>query len=131
MSAPPSKPLNRQIEVVVRSYYVEERIEKGDTHFVFGYQITIVNQAETSVQLLSRQWLLTDGNGNKSEVQGQGVVGKQPLIAPGQEFQYSSGTIFKTPVGTMEGSYLMTTIDGQQFTVNIPPFRLALPHIIN
>lgn len=125
------KQLAKQVKVKVRSYFIEQRSKDDETLFVFGYQVNIVNQASSSVQLLSRHWLITDANGNKSEVQGDGVIGQQPHIAPGEEYQYSSGTIFKTPVGTMEGCYTMIDEDGEQFTVAITPFRLALPHIIN
>ena len=125
------KQLAKQIKVNVRPYFIEQRQEGKDNLYVFGYQVNIHNQSNQPVQLLSRHWLITDANGNRSEVQGEGVIGQQPRLPPGDEYQYSSGTIFKTPVGAMEGQYTLVTDQGQEFQVAIQPFRLAVPHIIN
>ncbi|MDF2176777.1 Co2+/Mg2+ efflux protein ApaG [Aliiglaciecola sp. CAU 1673] len=99
--------------------------------FAFAYHITIKNQGDEGVQLLSRYWLITDGNGNKMEVSGEGVVGKQPVIMPGENYQYSSGAMLETPVGTMQGFYTMERLDGGQFNAAIPIFSLAVPHLVN
>ncbi|KUE78103.1 Co2+/Mg2+ efflux protein ApaG [Aeromonas schubertii] len=97
----------------------------------FHYRIEIENQGSLSVQLLRRRWLITDANGKRVEVEGAGVVGKQPIIAPGDTFSYQSGVPLETPLGVMEGSYVMQDEEGEEFSVPIPPFTLAVPNIIN
>lgn len=121
-----------QIEVSVKTQYIAEQSNKQENRFVFAYTITIENNSNIdSVQLLSRYWLITDGNGERSTVVGDGVIGKQPNIAKNERFTYTSGCILKTAVGTMEGHYQMLTPDGQEFSVAIPVFGLAVPNIVN
>lgn len=119
--------IHELIDVDVTPYYIEERVVDEKPLFIFGYQITIRNNSEHSIQLLGRHWFITDSDGNQSEVQGDGVVGVQPVIAPNSEFKYSSGSNFKTPVGTMHGQYKMLceAIEPQAFNVQIMPFLLA------
>lgn len=125
--------IDELIDVDVKPYYIEERIVDKKPLFIFGYQITIRNNSKHSIQLLSRHWYITDSDGNQSEVQGDGVVGVQPIILPNSEFQYSSGSNFKTPVGTMHGKYemLCKTRDPEVFNVDIMPFLLANKKIIH
>lgn len=117
--------------VQVQSFYVESQSAPEEDRYVFAYTITIRNLGRESVQLLSRYWLITNGNGRKTEVQGDGVVGEQPHIAPGDEFQYTSGAVLETPMGTMQGHYVMIDAQGEQFHVDIPVFRLAVPSRIH
>lgn len=119
----------QQIEVQVATRFLPE----SSTHqqFAFAYHITISNRGEEGVQLLSRYWLITDGNGKKMEVAGDGVVGKQPVIMPGESYRYSSGAVLDTPVGTMQGFYTMEKLDGGQFNAPIPLFSLAVPNLVN
>ena len=115
------------IKVDVTPYYIEEREIEQEAVYIFGYQITIKNNSQHTVQLLSRHWFITDGNGNQGEVKGDGVVGQQPIIEPNNEFQYNSGSNFKTPIGTMHGQFDMVskTETPEYFSVNIAPFLLA------
>ena len=102
------------------------------THrFVFAYHITIRNTGTVPAQLISRHWIITDADGDVQEVKGLGVVGHQPLLAPGQEFTYTSGCALTTAVGTMRGSYQMTAEDGTQFEAQIPEFALAIPRVLH
>lgn len=111
--------------------YIESQSDPEHEKYVFSYQITIENTSNQSVQLLSRRWLITDANGEKVTVQGEGVVGQKPHIAPGEAYQYASGAVIKTPVGTMEGFYQLVTEDGTEFDVAIPVFSLTVPNIIH
>ncbi|MBP2169741.1 ApaG protein [Erwinia toletana] len=113
--------------VQVQSVYIESQSAPHDDRYVFAYTITIRNLGRNPVQLLGRYWLITNGNGRETEVQGEGVVGEQPLIEPGNEFQYTSGAILETPMGTMQGHYVMVDQQGETFNVDIPVFRLAIP----
>ncbi|ACT14651.1 Co2+/Mg2+ efflux protein ApaG [Pectobacterium aroidearum] len=117
--------------VQVQSFYVESQSEPDEERFVFAYTITVRNLGRHEVQLLGRYWLITNGNGRQTEVQGEGVVGEQPIIHPGSEFQYTSGAVIETPLGTMEGHYHMTDHQGKAFQVSIPVFRLAIPSLIH
>ncbi len=117
--------------VHVQSSYVRSQSVPDEQRFVFAYTITIRNLGRTPVQLLGRYWLITNGNGRETEVQGEGVVGEQPHIAPGEEFRYTSGAILETPIGTMQGHYQMIDSDGSAFLVDIPVFRLAVTHHIH
>lgn len=117
------------IQVATR-HLPDHATEKPDQH-AFAYQITISNKSQQAVQLLSRYWLITDANGKTTEVSGEGVVGKQPVIAPGDDYQYTSGAILDTPVGSMQGYYEMESADGTPFRANIDVFRLAVPNLIN
>ena len=116
-----------QIVVSVRSEYLAEQSQPEQQRYAFAYHIRIHNQGELPAQLLSRHWLITDGNGDVQEVRGAGVVGQQPLLAPGEHFDYSSGTLLTTAVGIMQGSYQMRANDGHAFDAPIAPFRLAVP----
>lgn len=115
-----------RVSVHVQSQYVASQSSPDDDRYVFAYTITIRNLGRSSVQLLGRYWLITNGNGRETEVQVEGVVGEQPLIAPGNEFQYTSGAVIETPMGTMQGHYVMVDEQGDTFHVEIPVFRLAI-----
>ncbi|MEQ9885159.1 Co2+/Mg2+ efflux protein ApaG [Pectobacterium zantedeschiae] len=117
--------------VQVQSFYVESQSEPDEERFVFAYTITVRNLGRHEVQLLGRYWLITNGNGRQTEVQGEGVVGEQPVIQPGGEFQYTSGAVIETPLGTMEGHYHMVDHQGKAFQVSIPVFRLAISSLIH
>jgi len=124
-------PADTAIKVDVATRYLEDDSDPEDDKFVFAYTITITNQGDTAAKLLTRHWVITHGNGKTQEVKGEGVVGEQPLIKPGQGYQYTSGTILETPVGTMGGSYHMIDEDGQQFDATIPDFVLSGPHTLH
>ncbi|AVJ16223.1 Co2+/Mg2+ efflux protein ApaG [Serratia rhizosphaerae] len=117
--------------IQVQSLYVESQSLPEEERYVFAYTITIRNLGRFNVQLLGRYWLITNANGRQTEVQGEGVVGEQPLILPGGEFQYTSGAVLETPLGTMEGHYEMVDHLGQPFRTAIPVFRLAIPTLIH
>ncbi|MCS3433035.1 Co2+/Mg2+ efflux protein ApaG [Klebsiella sp. BIGb0407] len=117
--------------VQVQSVYIEAQSSPEQERFVFSYTVTIRNLGRTAVQLLGRYWLITNGNGRETQVQGEGVVGVQPLIEPGNEYQYTSGAIIETPLGTMEGHYQMVDAEGNDFNVAIPVFRLAIPSFVH
>jgi len=117
--------------VQVQSAYIESQSTPDEDRYVFAYTITIRNLGRFNVQLLRRYWLITNSNARQIEVQGEGVVGEQPLILPGNEFHYTSGAILETPLGTMEGHYEMIAENGESFRVPIPVFRLAIPTLIN
>jgi ApaG protein len=119
------------IRVDVQTSYVPEQSDPGSQRFVFSYTITILNEGNEAARLLRRLWLITDANGKVQEVRGDGVVGEQPHLQPGQGFRYSSGAILETPVGTMQGSYQMETDQGARFDAPIAPFRLAMPGILH
>lgn len=120
-----------EVEVVVKPDYVPEQSDPEQNRYFFSYTISISNQGKTPCQLLRRHWLITDGNGNKQEVHGEGVVGKQPYLDPGAAFTYTSGVLLDTKVGTMQGTYQMVDSDAQSFDVPIAPFLLALPGTVN
>lgn len=117
--------------VQVQSVYVESQSIPEEERYVFAYTVTIRNLGRFDVQLLGRYWLITNSNGRQTEVQGEGVIGEQPIIRPGSEFQYTSGAILETPLGTMEGHYEMVDQKGQPFRTAIPVFRLAIPTLIH
>ena len=120
-----------RVSVHVQSQYVASQSSPDDDRYVFAYTITIRNLGRSSVQLLGRYWLITNGNGRETEVQGEGVIGEQPHIAPAGEFQYTSGAVLETPMGTMQGHYEMIDSEGEAFRVAIPVFRLAIPSHIH
>ena len=122
---------SHDIRVDVVTSYVEEQSNPGDGRFVFSYTITIRNEGEVPAKLLTRHWIITDANGKVQEVNGEGVVGEQPYLQPGEGFRYSSGAILETPVGAMQGSYRMVADDGQHFDAPIAPFRLAMPGLLH
>ncbi|MEM6160338.1 Co2+/Mg2+ efflux protein ApaG [Erwinia sp. P6884] len=113
--------------IQVQSAYVASQSSPDENRYVFAYTITVRNLGRSHVQLLGRYWLITNGNGHETEVQGEGVVGEQPHIEPGGEFQYTSGAVMETPMGTMQGHYEMVDSEGEAFRVAIPVFRLAIP----
>ena len=119
------------VSIQVQSFYVESQSEPDAERFVFAYTITIRNLGRHDIQLLGRYWMITNANGRQTEVQGEGVVGEQPVIPAGNEFQYTSGTVLETPLGTMEGYYHMVDHQGEAFQVAIPVFRLAVPSLIH
>jgi ApaG protein len=120
-----------QIDVAVESNYIQEQSSPADDRFVFAYTVTIRNTGDLAAKLLTRHWIINDANGNVQEVHGEGVVGEQPYLRPGESFEYTSGTVIETPVGSMEGSYQMVTDDGFAFDADIPAFTLSLPNILH
>ena len=116
-----------QVDVSVVTRYLPEQSQPEHDRFAFAYTITVKNNGSIPAKLLSRHWIITDGDGHSEEVRGAGVVGQQPLIKPGQAHTYSSGSVITTKVGTMQGSYLMQAQDDHQFKAIIAPFRLAVP----
>lgn len=120
-----------RIKVVVQVKHVAEQSDEADERYVFAYTITVTNQGDHAVQLLSRHWVITDANNHVQEVKGKGVVGEQPVIEPGQSFEYTSGTVLATQVGTMAGSYHMQVLDGEAFEVPIPQFVLSIPRVLH
>ncbi|WP_170107749.1 Co2+/Mg2+ efflux protein ApaG [Photobacterium lipolyticum] len=124
-NAPPT------IKCRVVTHYLEDQSEPGNQRYVFSYTITISNLGQGTAQLLSRRWLITDANGKKLVIEGEGVVGEQPEIAANEEYTYTSGTIIETPLGVMQGHYVMIDDQGDEFTVEVSPFRLAIPNIIH
>lgn len=119
-----------KIRVDVETSYLDEQSDPGEGRYVFSYTITIRNEGQVPARLLRRHWRITDANGKVEEVRGDGVMGEQPYLKPGQGFRYSSGAVIETPVGTMQGSYQMLGDDGAQFDAPIEPFRLAMPGIL-
>jgi ApaG protein len=124
-----SSPANK-ISVEVETSYVDEQSDPNERRYVFSYTITIRNEGVVPARLLTRHWIITHANGKVEEVRGDGVVGEQPHLKPGQGFRYSSGAVLETPVGAMQGSYEMIDDDGKRFDVPIRPFRLAMPGIL-
>jgi ApaG protein len=119
-----------RIGIAVETTYLADQSEPRERRFVFAYTITIRNEGPVPAQLMTRHWIITDADGRVQEVRGDGVVGEQPRLAPGQGFRYSSGAVIETPVGSMHGSYQMQTDDGKRFDAPIPPFRLAKPGVL-
>jgi ApaG protein len=120
-----------RIRVDVETNFVDEQSDPRERRFVFAYTITIRNEGEVPARLLTRHWVITDANGKVQEVRGDGVVGEQPYLKPGQGFRYSSGAIIETPVGAMQGSYQMLSDDGEHFDAPIAPFTLAMPGVLH
>ncbi|WP_312932220.1 Co2+/Mg2+ efflux protein ApaG [Pseudomonas sp.] len=116
-----------QIDVSVVTRYLKDQSDPDTQRFAFAYTITVQNTGNVSATLISRHWLITNGDGEVEEVRGAGVVGQQPMIAPGHSHTYSSGSVIATKVGIMQGSYQMLAEDGTQFDAMIAPFRLAVP----
>ncbi|MEW5788202.1 MAG: Co2+/Mg2+ efflux protein ApaG [Pseudomonadota bacterium] len=119
------------ITVSARTTYVPEQSDEADNRYVFSYTITIENTGQVAAQLISRHWLISDAHDKVQEVRGLGVVGEQPLLKPGQNFEYTSGTAIATPVGAMKGTYQMVAEDGTQFEAEIPEFILAVPRVLH
>lgn len=120
-----------RIEVVALAEYIEAQSRPDDDHHVFAYHITIRNTGTQAARLLTRHWIITDASGKVQQVQGEGVIGKQPLLAPGESFNYTSGCVLATAVGTMQGSYRMEAADGHRFDAEIPLFVLAMPRVLH
>ena len=120
-----------KIRVDVDTSYLEEQSDPKERRYVFSYTITLRNEGSVPARLLARHWIITDSNGKVQEVRGDGVVGEQPYLKPGQGFRYSSGAIIETPVGAMQGTYQMVADDGQQFDAPIAPFTLAMPGVLH
>ncbi len=120
-----------EITVVPKATYVADQSDPSKDQYVFAYTITINNTGSIPAQLISRHWIITDANGKVLEVKGLGVVGQQPLLKPGESFEYTSGTHLETAVGTMHGTYQMIAEDGQQFDAPIPSFTLSVPRVLH
>lgn len=120
-----------QISVEAVSQFVPDQSKPDDNHFVFAYTITVRNEGAVAAQLLSRHWVIKDANGKVREVTGEGVVGEQPHVQPGEGFQYTSGAVLETSVGTMRGSYRMLADDGREFEAEIPEFTLSIPRTLH
>ncbi|MFC5472831.1 Co2+/Mg2+ efflux protein ApaG [Paraherbaspirillum soli] len=120
-----------EFTVSVRTQYLEEQSEPDSSHYVFAYAITIQNTGQVAAQLISRHWVITDANNHVEEVRGLGVVGHQPLLQPGEQFEYTSGTSLATPQGSMFGEYFCVAEDGEQFEARIPEFILSLPRTLH
>jgi Uncharacterized protein affecting Mg2+/Co2+ transport len=121
----------RGLRIQVDPHYLAEQSDPAQSHYLFAYQVTISNEGEQTVQLLSRHWVITNGESRVEEVRGPGVVGQQPVLEPGETFRYTSGCPLDTPVGTMHGSFQMRTATGEVFDAAIAPFRLARPGVLN
>jgi len=119
------------IQVSVRTTYIEAQSIPDQNRYVFAYTITIHNSGRIPAKLLTRHWIITDSNGKTQEVRGDGVVGEQPHLHPGESFQYTSGTMIETAVGSMRGSYQMVADDGVEFDAEIPAFTLSIPRILH
>ncbi|WP_105902260.1 Co2+/Mg2+ efflux protein ApaG [Vibrio gangliei] len=115
----------------VHTRYIEEQSQPERSRYIFAYTITIRNHSPQTVQLISRRWLITDANGKQLTIEGDGVVGEQPVIDAMQEYTYTSGTALETPVGVMQGHYVMLDENSEEFIADIPPFRMAIPNILN
>ena len=119
------------IAVAVKTEYLAEQSDPTRRQYVFAYTITIENTGEVAAQLISRHWIITDSEHQVQEVKGSGVVGQQPLLQPGESFEYTSGTSLQTPVGTMRGTYHMVAADGHAFEAHIPIFTLSVPRVLH
>ncbi|HEX6792665.1 MAG TPA: Co2+/Mg2+ efflux protein ApaG [Casimicrobiaceae bacterium] len=120
-----------EITVAPKVTFLSEQSDPDKNHFVFAYTITVTNTGDVTAQLVSRHWIITDAEHRVQEVKGQGVVGKQPVLRPGESFEYTSGASIPTPVGTMRGSYHMLAEDGLAFDVPIPTFTLSVPRTLH
>jgi ApaG protein len=119
--------VTRGIRITVQPEYMPDRSDPGANNFLFAYHITIHNEGDVPVKLLSRHWIITDGSGKQEQVRGPGVVGEQPHLQPGEGFRYTSACPLPTPVGSMQGSFQMVTDSGEAFDAAIRPFTLASP----
>jgi ApaG protein len=126
-----SSALTRGIRITVSSFYLAERSSPANHQYAFAYTVRISNEGQEASQLRSRHWIITDGDGKVQEVRGEGVVGAQPLLKPGQHFEYTSWCMLPTPHGSMHGTYQMVTDAGVTFDATIAPFPLALPYSLN
>jgi len=120
-----------QVRVSARTQYIPDQSDEGDKRYVFAYTMTIRNTGSVTARLVSRHWIITDGRDHVQEVRGLGVVGAQPLIKPGESYEYTSGAAIATAVGTMKGSYQMVAEDGTAFEAPIPEFTLSVPRVLH
>ena len=123
--------MSANIEVKVTTAYVEAQSDPLQDRYVFAYNITITNRSDFPCRLLNRHWIISDASGGVEEVRGEGVVGQQPRLEPGQAFEYTSGAILKTPVGSMHGEYEFVTDGGERFEAEISPFSLSMPNLVH
>ncbi len=123
--------IENHISISAQTQFLREHSDASQQRYAFSYTITISNRGTKAARLLTRHWIITDGNGHTQEVHGEGVVGEQPLIQPGQSYRYTSGAILSTPVGSMHGTYTMLNSSGNYFDAIISPFSLALPELVN
>jgi ApaG protein len=126
-----SDTVTKGIRVAVKTQFVPERSSPRSRQYVFAYTINIANEGTAPAKLVTRHWIITDGNGKVQEVRGDGVIGQQPLLAPGEAFEYTSGCVLETPHGTMRGTYQMVRPEGETFDAEIAPFLLAVPNSLN
>ena len=126
-----TSPQTYECLVTVKTQYLADQSNIDASQYVFSYTIQITNTGKVAAQLISRHWVITDANNKVQEVRGLGVVGDQPLLEPGASYEYTSGTMLNTPVGTMHGTYQFTAVDGTQFDVEIPTFTLAMPRVLH
>jgi len=122
---------DHEISIRVETSYIESQSAPANNVFAFSYTINIHNRGKTAAKLLNRHWVITDADGKVQEVRGEGVVGEQPHLQPGEAFRYTSGTLLATPVGSMQGEYEMADDSGQRFVATIPPFSLARPNSLH
>ncbi len=120
-----------KIIVSAKPQYIEEQSSPEDERYVFSYTITITNNGTVPAKLLSRHWLITDANGKVQEVNGEGVIGEQPHLKPGESFRYTSGAMIETPVAVMQGKYTLVSDEGTQFKADIPQFTLSIPRVLH
>ena len=125
------KDTQRAINIAAKVNFLPDQSDEAENRFVFSYTITITNAGDSPIKLLSRHWIITDAHHNVQEVRGQGVVGEQPVLKPKQSFEYTSGTVLATQVGTMSGSYRMVAEDGTEFDAAIPQFVLSVPRVLH
>lgn len=120
-----------EIDIEVETSYMADHSEPDKDRYVFAYTITLVNRGSISAKLLTRRWIITDADNRIEEVEGEGVVGEQPTLKPGEGFRYTSGTVVETPVATMHGTYKMLAEDGSTFDTDIPQFVLSAPRVLH
>ena len=121
----------RGVQVSVESFYLEDQSKPLEHQFSFAYRVQLKNEGSERVQLLSRHWIITDSVGKVRHVKGPGVVGEQPVLGPGDAYEYMSGSQLESPMGTMEGTYQMITEEGEEFDIRIPVFTLSVPGTLN
>ncbi|MDH3327199.1 MAG: Co2+/Mg2+ efflux protein ApaG [Gammaproteobacteria bacterium] len=123
--------MKNNIKIKVKADYIEDQSAPSIDRYVFAYTISITNNGQIPVKLISRHWIITDGHGSTQEVRGAGVVGEQPYLAPGESFKYTSGTVMESPVGSMHGTYRMINDDQEEFDATIPSFTLSIPYALH
>jgi len=131
LSIPVAESTKYHISINVDTTYLAEQSDPASDRYVFAYTISIANTGTVAAQLISRHWVITDAENVTQEVKGLGVVGEQPLLQPGESFEYTSGTAMATPVGTMQGTYQMVAEDGIKFDAEIPKFTLSMPRVLH